>query len=50
MLLQDRPHLIVCFHFGPASGGTSDMAQHGLLRDVPAWLVPGEDPAPSAAG
>jgi hypothetical protein len=46
MLLQDRPRLIICFHdqFDPASGGTSDMALRGLLRDIPAWLVPGEDP------
>jgi hypothetical protein len=47
MLLQDRPHLIVCFHnsFDPATGGTSDMALRGLLRQVPVWLVHGEDPA-----
>jgi YspA, cpYpsA-related SLOG family len=47
MLLQDRPGLIICFHdhFDPASGGTSDMALRGLLRDIPVWLVPGEDPA-----
>jgi YspA, cpYpsA-related SLOG family len=47
MLLQDRPQLIICFHdqFDPASGGTSDMALRGLLREVPVWLVPGEDPA-----
>jgi hypothetical protein len=47
MLLQDRPRLIVAFHdhFDPGSGGTSDMALRGLLRDVPVWLVPGEDPA-----
>jgi len=47
MLVQDRPQLIICFHhhFDPASGGTSDMALRGLLRDVPVWLVPGEDPA-----
>jgi hypothetical protein len=47
MLLQDRPQLVICFHdhFDPASGGTSDMALRGLLRDVPVWLVPGEDPA-----
>jgi hypothetical protein len=46
MLLQDRPRLIVCFHdqFDPASGGTSDMALRGLIRQVPVWLVPGEDP------
>ena len=47
MLLEDRPQLIICFHdhFDPASGGTSDMALRGLLRRVPVWLVPGEDPA-----
>jgi len=47
MLLQDRPQLIVSFHdrFDPARGGTSDMALRGLLRQVPVWLVPGEDPA-----
>jgi hypothetical protein len=47
MLLQDRPQLIICFHdhFDSAAGGTSDMALRGLLRDVPAWLVPGRDPA-----
>jgi len=46
MLLQDRPRLIICFHdhFDPAAGGTSDMALRGLLCDIPAWLVPGEDP------
>ena len=46
MLLQDQPQLIICFHdhFDPASGGTSDMALRGLLRDVPVWLVPGRDP------
>jgi hypothetical protein len=27
------------------SGGTSDTALRGLLRDVSVWLVPGEDPA-----
>jgi hypothetical protein len=44
-LLQDRPRLIVCFHdqFDPASGGTSDMALRGLIRQVPVWLVHGED-------
>ena len=47
MLLQDQPQLIICFHgqFDAASGGTSDMALRGLLRQVPVWLVPGEDPA-----
>jgi hypothetical protein len=47
MLLQDRPRLIICFHdhLDPASGETSDMALRGLLRDVPVWLVPCEDPA-----
>ena len=47
MLLQDRPRLVICFHdhFDPATGGTSDMALRGLLREVPAWLVPGQDPA-----
>ena len=47
MLLQDRPRLIVCFHdqFDPASGGASDMALRGLIRQVPVWLVSGEDPA-----
>jgi YspA, cpYpsA-related SLOG family len=46
MLVQDQPCLIICFHehFDPALGGTSDMALRGLLRDVPVWLVPGEDP------
>jgi hypothetical protein len=46
MLLQDQPQLIICFHghFDPTSGGTSDMALRGLLRQVPVWLVPGEDP------
>lgn len=46
MLLQDRPRLIVAFHdhFVPASGGTSDMALRGLLREVPVWLTPGADP------
>jgi hypothetical protein len=46
MLLQDRPSLIIAFHdhFDPGSGGTSDMCLRGLLREVPAWLVPGEDP------
>lgn len=46
MLLQDRPRLIVAFHdhFVPASGGTSDMALRGLLREVPVWLTPGENP------
>jgi len=46
MLLQDRPRLIIGFHdhFAPASGGTSDMALRGLLREVPVWLVPGADP------
>jgi hypothetical protein len=46
MLLQGRPGLIICFHhdFDPASGGTSDMALRGLLREVSVWLVPGEDP------
>lgn len=29
----------------PATGGTSDMALRGLLREVPAWLVPGQDSA-----
>jgi hypothetical protein len=47
MLLQDQPQLIICFHdqFDPASGGTSDMALRGLLRQVSVWLVPSEDPA-----
>jgi hypothetical protein len=47
MLLQDQPQLIICFHdyFDAASGGTSDMALRGLLRQVPVWLVAGEDPA-----
>jgi hypothetical protein len=47
MLLQDRPRLVICFHdhFDPATGGTSDMALRSLLREVPAWLVPGQDPA-----
>jgi hypothetical protein len=47
MLLQERPRLIICFHdhFDPATGETSDMALRGLLHDVPAWLVPGEEPA-----
>ena len=47
MLLQDRPQLIACFHdrFDPATGGTSDMALRGVLRQVPVWLVPGEDSA-----
>jgi len=37
----------ICFHdhFDPATGGTSDMALRGLLREVPAWLVPGQDSA-----
>jgi hypothetical protein len=45
MLLQDKPQLVVAFHdhFETGSGGTSDMALRGLLRDVPVWLVPGED-------
>ena len=39
--------LVICFHdySDPASGGTSDMALRGLLRDVPVWLVPSLDPA-----
>jgi hypothetical protein len=47
MLLQDRPRLIIGFHdhFDAAAGGTSDMALRGLLRGVPVWLVPGENPA-----
>jgi hypothetical protein len=47
MLLRDRPGLIICFHdhFDPVSGGTSDMALRGLLRRIPVWLIPGEDPA-----
>jgi putative NIF3 family GTP cyclohydrolase 1 type 2 len=46
MLVQDRPELIIACHdhFDPASGGTSDMVLRGLLREVPVWLVPGEDP------
>ncbi|MET9265269.1 SLOG family protein [Amycolatopsis sp. NPDC004079] len=46
MLLQERPRLILAFHdhFNPASGGTSDMALRGLVRDVPVWLLPGEGP------
>jgi hypothetical protein len=46
MLLQERPRLIVAFHdhFAPTSGGTSDMALRGLLREVPVWLTPGEYP------
>lgn len=37
--------IITCHdHFDPASGRTSDMALRGLLRGVPAWLVPGENP------
>jgi hypothetical protein len=44
-MLQDRPQLIIAFHdhFAPTSGGTSDMALRGLLREVPVWLVPGVD-------
>jgi len=47
MLLQERPQLIVAFHdhFDAASGGTSDMCARALLQDVPAWLVPGENPS-----
>jgi hypothetical protein len=47
MLLWDQPQLIICFHehFDPTSGGTSDMALRGLLRGVPVWLMPGENPA-----
>ncbi|MBV9023885.1 MAG: DUF2493 domain-containing protein [Streptomycetaceae bacterium] len=46
MLLQERPRLIVAFHdhFDGKSGGTSDMCLRGLLKNVPVWLVPGEDP------
>lgn len=46
MLLEEHPRLIVAFHdhFDPGSGGTSDMCLRGLLKDVPVWLVPGEDP------
>lgn len=45
MLLQERPGLIIALHdhFATATGGTSDMALRGLLRDVRVWLVPGED-------
>lgn len=44
-MLAERPRLIVAFHdhFDPASGGTSDMCLRGLLREVPVWLVPGQD-------
>jgi len=46
MLLEEHPRLIIAFHdhFDPGSGGTSDMCLRGLLKDVPVWLVPGEDP------
>jgi hypothetical protein len=46
MLLQEHPRLIVAFHdhFDGESGGTSDMCLRGLLKSVPVWLVPGEDP------
>lgn len=45
MLLLDKPERIIAFHdhFAGATGGTSDMALRGLLRDVPVWLVPGND-------
>jgi hypothetical protein len=41
-----HPRLVVAFHdhFDPGSGGTSDMCLRGLLKDVPVWLVRGEDP------
>jgi hypothetical protein len=45
ILVEEQPRLIVAFHdrFEAASGGTSDMCLRGLLKGVPAWLVPGED-------
>ncbi|MDJ0341756.1 SLOG family protein [Streptomyces sp. H10-C2] len=45
MLLDERPRLIIAFHdhFSPASGGTSDMCLRGLLKQLPVWLVPGEN-------
>lgn len=45
MLLEERPRLVIAFHdhFSPGSGGTSDMCLRGLVKQVPVWLVPGED-------
>ncbi|UNR56314.1 DUF2493 domain-containing protein [Streptomyces sp. A10(2020)] len=50
MLLEEHPRLIVAFHdqFDPGSGGTSDMCLRGLLKDVPVWLVHGENPQAGA--
>jgi hypothetical protein len=44
-MLAENPRLIVAFHdhFDPALGGTSDICLRGLQRDVPVWLVPGQD-------
>lgn len=46
MLLSDRPRLVIACHdrLDPAKGGTSDMCLRALLRAVPVWWIPGENP------
>ncbi|KAF5990819.1 hypothetical protein [Streptomyces sp. WAC00263] len=45
MLLEENPRLVIASHdhFSPGSGGMSDMCLRGLIKQVPVWLVPGED-------